>query len=191
MTANMAGLEGDLPWLERERGGERSWTDARAGGAGTLSRASSGPLDRPDDFEALKAAALQGVKPRHRDHVVVLPPVAEVRLWQDDSSRRREAGGFSSCCTCLSCCAVTAGRERESAGCETYGPAVKSEWPCIVRACLLLQRPPRPACRTTPLKAPCISIPTHHLQRDLLERVMGGGDENESLLHRMAQRLER
>lgn len=84
MTANMAGLvEGDLPWLERERGGQRDWSAGGGGGGAELSRASSANLDRPDDFEALKAVALQGVEPRHRDHVVVLPPVAEVwrRRW--------------------------------------------------------------------------------------------------------------
>ncbi len=37
------------------------------------SRVSEATSDRPDDFEALKEAALRGVKGRHRQHTVVLP----------------------------------------------------------------------------------------------------------------------
>ena len=68
MTANMAGaLQGDLPWLEAQRGGHRVWVEGPEealgrGGAGAgvsltprrLSRMSSAPSDRVDDFEALK-----------------------------------------------------------------------------------------------------------------------------------------
>ncbi len=72
MTANMGttALMGDLPWSEAARGGRRDWT-ADEGDISRVSLASQS--DRPDDFEALKAAALEGVKPRRRGRTVVLP----------------------------------------------------------------------------------------------------------------------
>ena len=75
MTANMAGaLEGDLPWLERGRGGQRVWDSSSV-----MSRTSSQAVtDREDDFAALREAALRGVKPHRRARTVVLPG-AEVR----------------------------------------------------------------------------------------------------------------
>lgn len=68
----MAGVPlGDLPWAEARRGGQRVWVD---GGGASLSRLSSLTLsDREDDFEALKMAALRGVKPKHRARTAVLP----------------------------------------------------------------------------------------------------------------------
>lgn len=71
MTANMASaIMCDLPWSEAARGGRRDW----GVDASDLSRVSlATQSDRPDDFEALKAAALDGVKPRRRARTVVLP----------------------------------------------------------------------------------------------------------------------
>lgn len=82
MTANLAGtLQGDLPWLEKQRGGHRSDLSYDGSDEGHLVYSwlarSSYSSDRPDDFEALKAAALLLVKKQHRDHVIVLPPTAE------------------------------------------------------------------------------------------------------------------
>lgn len=72
MTANMgpSALMGDLPWSEAARGGRRDWTVD----ASDISRASlATQSDRPDDFEALKAAALDGARQRRRGRTVVLP----------------------------------------------------------------------------------------------------------------------
>ncbi|EFN59136.1 hypothetical protein CHLNCDRAFT_137957 [Chlorella variabilis] len=80
MTLNMAAApQGDLPWLEARRGGRRSWIEDDGGSVArsTFSRTSQATSDRGDDFEELKAAALLGIKGKHRDHVVVLPPHAE------------------------------------------------------------------------------------------------------------------
>ena len=68
---------GDLPWLEARRGGHRVWSlphgAAEARGDGFSPRPSTTPSDREDDFEALKQAALRGVKPSRRGRTVVLP----------------------------------------------------------------------------------------------------------------------
>lgn len=87
MTANLAGtLQGDLPWLEKQRGGHRSDLSYEGSDEGHLVYSwlarSSYSSDRPNDFEALKAAALLLVKKQHRDHVIVLPTTAEVRRQQ-------------------------------------------------------------------------------------------------------------
>ncbi|KAL4447582.1 hypothetical protein ABPG75_004801 [Micractinium tetrahymenae] len=87
MTANMASaIMGDLPWSEAARGGRRDWTVD----ASDLSRASlATQSDRPDDFEALKAAALEGVKARRRGRTVVLPgPEGDVHVLDVDKMDR-------------------------------------------------------------------------------------------------------
>lgn len=84
MTANLGGLvEGDLPWLEARRGGHRVWVDGTPQSSTPdfgFSRPSltSHTPERDDDFDALKAAALEGVAQHRRRHTVVLPG-AEVR----------------------------------------------------------------------------------------------------------------
>ncbi|KAL4419611.1 hypothetical protein ABPG77_001665 [Micractinium sp. CCAP 211/92] len=88
MTANMGttALMGDLPWSEAARGGRRDWT-ADEGDISRVSLASQS--DRPDDFEALKAAALEGVKPRRRGRTVVLPgPEGDVQVLHVDKMNR-------------------------------------------------------------------------------------------------------
>lgn len=104
MTLNMAAApQGDLPWLEARRGGRRSWIEDDGGSVArsTFSRTSQATSDRGDDFEELKAAALLGIKGKHRDHVVVLPPHAEVKpaggLWSVQEGRlsRAAASGLA------------------------------------------------------------------------------------------------
>ncbi len=76
MSLNMAAAPmGDLPWLEARRGGHRVWADGagESRGSSFTPRPSTTPSDREDDFEALKQAALRGVKPSRRARTVVLP----------------------------------------------------------------------------------------------------------------------
>ena len=66
-------LQGDLPREEASRGGSREWTAETSEAIRQQFNAAPANSDRPDDFVALKNAALQRIKEKKRRQTVVLP----------------------------------------------------------------------------------------------------------------------
>lgn len=74
-------LQGDLPREEAARGGTRVWAaDTEPTVRQVLDRLSLARSDRPDDFVALKAAALASLKKKQRLRSAVLPAEASLAV---------------------------------------------------------------------------------------------------------------
>jgi hypothetical protein len=66
-------LQGDLPGSEASRGGSREWTKETSEAIRQQYEHSASATGRPDDFVALRNAALRNIKENKRRQTVVLP----------------------------------------------------------------------------------------------------------------------